>query len=125
MLSSASEYSFEIRTSCVSTVIFHVASLVQRLFSEAKVQGYKIITSTLPRSPFSFFFRRHIYSFAILLKQTPSPTFNGHESLPSTLMLLCQAHGTLGKDILAWSRGYKTFFMLNSTEHEIFPAHKC
>ena len=21
--------------------------------------------------------------------------------------------------------GYKTFFMLNSTEHEIFPAHKC
>ena len=24
-----------------------------------------------------------------------------------------------------WSRGYKTFFMLNSTEHEIFPAHKC
>ena len=23
------------------------------------------------------------------------------------------------------SRGYKTFFMLNSTEHEIFPAHQC
>ena len=22
-------------------------------------------------------------------------------------------------------RGYKTFFMLNSTEHELFPAHKC
>ena len=22
-------------------------------------------------------------------------------------------------------RGYKTFFMLNSTEHGIFPAHKC
>ena len=22
-------------------------------------------------------------------------------------------------------RGYKTFFMLNSIEHEIFPAHKC
>ena len=22
-------------------------------------------------------------------------------------------------------RGYKTFSMLNSTEHEIFPAHKC
>ena len=22
-------------------------------------------------------------------------------------------------------RGYKTFFMLNSGEHEIFPAHKC
>ena len=24
-----------------------------------------------------------------------------------------------------WARGYKTFFMFNSTEHEIFPAHKC
>ena len=22
-------------------------------------------------------------------------------------------------------RGYKTFFMFNSTEYEIFPAHKC
>ena len=27
--------------------------------------------------------------------------------------------------IAAWPRGYKTFFMLNSVEHEIFPAHKC
>ena len=24
-----------------------------------------------------------------------------------------------------WAGGYKTFFMLNSIEHEIFPAHKC
>ena len=24
-----------------------------------------------------------------------------------------------------WPGGYKTFFMLNSVEHEIFPAHKC
>ena len=23
------------------------------------------------------------------------------------------------------ARGYKTFFMLNSIEHEIFPAHRC
>ena len=22
-----------------------------------------------------------------------------------------------------WPQGYKTFFMLNSTEHEIFPTH--
>ena len=22
-------------------------------------------------------------------------------------------------------RGYKTFFVLNSAEHEIYPAHKC
>ena len=26
---------------------------------------------------------------------------------------------------LAGARAYKTFFMLNSIEHEIFPAHKC
>ena len=24
-----------------------------------------------------------------------------------------------------WPHGYKTFSMLNSVEHEIFPAHKC
>ena len=24
-----------------------------------------------------------------------------------------------------WARGYKTFFMLNSAEHEIFSANKC
>ena len=24
-----------------------------------------------------------------------------------------------------WPRGYKIFSMLNSAEHEIFPAHKC
>ena len=24
-----------------------------------------------------------------------------------------------------WVRGYKTFIVLNSTEHEIFPAYKC
>ena len=26
--------------------------------------------------------------------------------------------------IFAWPRGYKTFSMLNSAEHEILPAHK-
>ena len=26
---------------------------------------------------------------------------------------------------VTWARGYKTFFMLNSTEHELFTAHKC
>ena len=25
----------------------------------------------------------------------------------------------------SWPQGYKTFFMLNSTEYEIFPAYKC
>ena len=27
--------------------------------------------------------------------------------------------------VINWPRGYKTFFMLNSIEHEIFPAHRC
>ena len=27
--------------------------------------------------------------------------------------------------MLARARGYKIFFMLNSVEHKIFPAHKC
>ena len=28
-------------------------------------------------------------------------------------------------DNLSRPRGYKTFFMFNSAEHEIFPSHKC
>ena len=27
--------------------------------------------------------------------------------------------------VLSWPRGYKTFSMFNSAEHEIYPAHKC
>ena len=26
---------------------------------------------------------------------------------------------------LSRARGYETFFMLNSSEHEMFPVHKC
>ena len=29
------------------------------------------------------------------------------------------------KDDEHWPRGYKTFFMLNSAEHENYPANKC
>ena len=28
-------------------------------------------------------------------------------------------------DFFTWPRGYITFFMLSSVEHEIFPAPKC
>ena len=35
-------------------------------------------------------------------------------------------HSILGHHRPAnWPRGYKTFFMLNSAEHEIYPADKC
>ena len=30
-----------------------------------------------------------------------------------------------GREFGSRARGYKTFFMLNSTEHGIFPAHNC
>ena len=38
---------------------------------------------------------------------------------------LYKHHYALLSGDLAWPRGYKTFFMLNSAEHEIYPAHKC
>ena len=33
--------------------------------------------------------------------------------------------GKCFRKVYTRARGYKTFFMLNSTEHENFPAHKC
>ena len=36
------------------------------------------------------------------------------------VIMCCSDH----KDLF-WPRLYKTFFMLNSAEHENFPAHKC
>ena len=35
------------------------------------------------------------------------------------------ATGTKTKHCGSRPRGYKTFFMLTSPEHEIYPAHKC
>ena len=28
-------------------------------------------------------------------------------------------------DVDTWLEGYTTFFILSSTEHEFYPAHKC
>ena len=36
--------------------------------------------------------------------------------------MLC--YGAEGHELESWPRGYKTFFMLNSTEHDILNAHK-
>ena len=33
--------------------------------------------------------------------------------------------GKNGTILITRSRGYKTFFMLNSAEHDIYPAYKC
>ena len=49
---------------------------------------------------------------------TPPPTsyyFTG-------LVILCSVDAVRAD---SRARGYKTFFMLNSIEHEIFPAHRC
>ena len=43
------------------------------------------------------------------------------------MSLLADSEGpeqTVGMHRLVWPRGYKTFFMLNSAEHEIFSANK-
>ena len=39
-----------------------------------------------------------------------------------SMLVLCMQAETVRKDR---PRGYKTFFILNSAEHEIYPAHKC
>ena len=50
--------------------------------------------------------------------------------LHNTVMILCDEGAGLvamnNSNIICdlWPRGYKTFFMLNSTEHEISTAHK-
>ena len=49
----------------------------------------------------------------------------------STHCLLTQRGGGVVSELgfddppKTWPRGYKTYFMLNSSEHEIFPAQRC
>ena len=56
---------------------------------------------------------------------------DGHDGIVRQAILYwvrsCYLNPTAKSNIFwkSWSRGYKTFFMLNSAEHEIFPAHKC
>ena len=39
--------------------------------------------------------------------------------------VLMSSHNIVWLRIVTWPRDYKTFFILNSSEHEIYPAHKC
>ena len=55
------------------------------------------------------------------------PKFSTHFNYFNIYELL-KFHAELKKqfyNIEAWSRGYKTFFMLSSTETKIYPAQKC
>ena len=65
------------------------------------------------------------------------PSFSGlfHYHIPTnTWTLLMEdcaelrsriGHSMLFHPVRTWPRGYKTFSILNSGEHEIYPAHKC
>ena len=50
-----------------------------------------------------------------LLANTEDPRLNPQEEQSDLVYSVYSAR----------PRCYKTFFMLNSTEHEIFPPHKC
>ena len=56
-----------------------------------------------------------ILSFFLTLK---APTTTAADDIHKYFSLFFKENKT-------WPRGYKTFFVLNSTEHGIFPAHKC
>ena len=52
------------------------------------------------------------------------PQGQGYSSVPPNVQDQ-QYQGSFNMQGKIRPRGYKTFFMLNSVEHEIFPAHKC
>ena len=55
----------------------------------------------------------------------PRNLYNSLKSIKESF--LCDGQGTVRQAVLSVNRprGYKTFFVLNSTEHKIFPTHKC
>ena len=57
----------------------------------------------------------------------PSPIhlIERNDSVLCTVKLLVLGQRDRSKQSRPWSRVYKTFFMLNSIEHDIFPAHIC
>ena len=53
-----------------------------------------------------------------------SPSVEGTCDSPEPWQLPYKTYGCYSSQRLR-PRGYQTFFMLNVTEHEIYPAHKC
>ena len=68
----------------------------------------------------------HLLNTRVLLPVNAllNKTAKSEEEYPYTLTCMDTPSRTIPSEEV-WARGYKTFFMLNSTEHEIFPAHKC
>ena len=46
-------------------------------------------------------------------------------SKPVIIITILRTKFLLSGPIILRPQGYKTFFMLNSAEHKIYPAHKC
>ena len=68
-------------------------------------------------------------TFIILISAGVKCHMEAIKSLPYftvvNLYIYCGSLGLLSPIRIVRPRGYKTFFMLNSTEYENFPAHKC
>ena len=71
------------------------------------------------------FLRRFFMIFCRLLFFSKFNIFRNkfQSGIPSESNSLDQVNGSTFCQ--AWPRGYKTLFMLNSSEHEIYPADKC
>ena len=51
--------------------------------------------------------------------------FKDTELMTRSKFIFIKIDSKRGRDLETRPRGYKKNFMLNSIEHEIFPAHKC
>ena len=60
--------------------------------------------------------------FSYMLITSVDVHFGSHVSIGKSSL---DRPGKCFRKVYTRARGYKTFFMLNSTEHENFPAHKC
>ena len=49
----------------------------------------------------------------------------GHSLHLCPCLVYASSEGSGETSYMTWPRVYKTFSMLNSAEHEIYPAHKC
>ena len=83
-----------------------------------------------PNSTFDLKVKRFLMDRSILKVHLPNGGFNmvkygdATDVKVSQMTFMCLASCSLGLED-PWPRGKKTFFVLSSTEHEIYPAHKC
>ena len=61
----------------------------------------------------------------LTIQSLPCPGKTYHSKSSVSFLVTMIGYGLLSVIVNVWPQGYKTFFMLNSAEHEIYPAHKC